>query len=225
MTLVAGEMKTCSKCGSEYPATKDFFYWRKDRGLQSVCKPCHISKVMETCGEWQRNNREKMHGYYAKYHAANKDRAHEYYLENKAKYDEQRRARREADPLGFRVRGNAYSRSWRKRNPEAVKQSWARWYSENREYEATRQENKRARRMNATGSFSEDDVRFIHDYQDGRCFYCLEPVGDGFHRDHFVPLAKGGTNDWTNIVVSCPSCNFSKKDKLPEDYLAEHRRY
>ena len=31
--------KTCTRCGTEYPATTEFFYKRKD-GLYPHCKPC-----------------------------------------------------------------------------------------------------------------------------------------------------------------------------------------
>jgi 5-methylcytosine-specific restriction endonuclease McrA len=34
-------------------------------------------------------------------------------------------------------------------------------------------------------------------------------------RDHLVPLSRGGTNDWTNVVTACSSCNTRKGDRLP----------
>ncbi len=36
-------------------------------------------------------------------------------------------------------------------------------------------------------------------------------------RDHLVPLSRGGTNAWTNVVTSCSSCNIGKSDKLPRE--------
>lgn len=32
--------------------------------------------------------------------------------------------------------------------------------------------------------------------------------------DHVMPLNAGGSNDITNLVVACRSCNRSKKDKV-----------
>lgn len=29
-------------------------------------------------------------------------------------------------------------------------------------------------------------------------------------RDHIVPLSRGGTNDWTNVVTACSPCNTRK---------------
>lgn len=34
--------------------------------------------------------------------------------------------------------------------------------------------------------------------------------------DHVVPKSKGGSDDWTNLVVACSSCNTKKGDTLLE---------
>jgi 5-methylcytosine-specific restriction endonuclease McrA len=31
-----------------------------------------------------------------------------------------------------------------------------------------------------------------------------------FHKDHFEPLVRGGTDDVENIVLACPPCNQRK---------------
>jgi 5-methylcytosine-specific restriction endonuclease McrA len=36
-------------------------------------------------------------------------------------------------------------------------------------------------------------------------------------RDHLVPLSRGGTNDWTNVVTACSTCNTRKGNRLPEE--------
>lgn len=36
-------------------------------------------------------------------------------------------------------------------------------------------------------------------------------------RDHLVPLSRGGTNSWTNVVTACSSCNTRKGNLLPEE--------
>jgi 5-methylcytosine-specific restriction endonuclease McrA len=36
-------------------------------------------------------------------------------------------------------------------------------------------------------------------------------------RDHIVPLSRGGTNDWTNVVTACSTCNTKKGNRLPEE--------
>ncbi len=55
-----------------------------------------------------------------------------------------------------------------------------------------------------------------------RCQYCersqLELRGrECLTRDHLVPLSRGGTNDWTNVVTACSSCNTRKGNRLPAE--------
>jgi len=54
-----------------------------------------------------------------------------------------------------------------------------------------------------------------------QCFYCGKPLKrEEVHFDHYVPLSKGGSHSESNIRIACPFCNMSKKDKMPEDFLA-----
>ena len=55
-----------------------------------------------------------------------------------------------------------------------------------------------------------------------RCQYCgrgtaeLRPR-ESLTRDHLVPLSRGGTNDWANVVTACSPCNARKGSHLPEE--------
>lgn len=35
-------------------------------------------------------------------------------------------------------------------------------------------------------------------------------------RDHLLPLSRGGTNDWTNVVTACSTCNTRKGNRPPQ---------
>jgi 5-methylcytosine-specific restriction endonuclease McrA len=37
--------------------------------------------------------------------------------------------------------------------------------------------------------------------------------------EHRIPLVHGGSNGLENLVLSCPECNHSKSDKLPEQWI------
>ena len=55
-----------------------------------------------------------------------------------------------------------------------------------------------------------------------RCQYCgrhrLELRGRHFlTRDHVVPISRGGTNVWGNVVTACSPCNNRKANHLPEE--------
>ena len=52
-----------------------------------------------------------------------------------------------------------------------------------------------------------------------RCQYCgrhmneLKPR-ESLTRDHLIPLSRGGTNEWTNVVTACSGCNARKGNHL-----------
>jgi 5-methylcytosine-specific restriction endonuclease McrA len=53
-----------------------------------------------------------------------------------------------------------------------------------------------------------------------RCQYCgrgpLElKTRESLTRDHLIPLSRGGTNEWTNVVTACSACNTRKANRTP----------
>ena len=55
-----------------------------------------------------------------------------------------------------------------------------------------------------------------------RCQYCGRSTAElrprqSLTRDHLIPLSRGGTNDWTNVVTACSPCNTRKANHLPEE--------
>lgn len=60
----------------------------------------------------------------------------------------------------------------------------------------------------------------IHERERGRCFYCLCRFRErGRVLDHVVPLARGGTNSYRNLVSCCSECNSHKGEMAAEDFL------
>ena len=56
----------------------------------------------------------------------------------------------------------------------------------------------------------------------GHCWYCgltLDPF-DTFTLDHVIPTAMGGTDEPSNLVAACKSCNSSKCKKSINEYRA-----
>ena len=55
-----------------------------------------------------------------------------------------------------------------------------------------------------------------------RCQYCgrhvleLKPR-EALTRDHLLPLSRGGTNEWSNVVTACSPCNTKKGNHLPSE--------
>jgi len=45
---------------------------------------------------------------------------------------------------------------------------------------------------------------------------CRSQAARRSHSRSLVPLSRGGTNDWSNVVTACASCNTRKANRLPE---------
>ena len=63
---------------------------------------------------------------------------------------------------------------------------------------------------------------FLFARDDYRCQYChrIPPEfrqRECLTRDHLIPISRGGTNEWTNVVTSCSSCNTRKGNLLPAE--------
>jgi 5-methylcytosine-specific restriction endonuclease McrA len=48
----------------------------------------------------------------------------------------------------------------------------------------------------------------------GRAQHDLRPR-ECLTRDHLIPLSRGGTNAWTNVLTACSTCNTRKGNLLP----------
>lgn len=92
------------------------------------------------------------------------------------------------------------SAAYRKRHPNAVR---------------ARTQNYRS----GANSLREQQIDSVYEQQRGLCFWCGTETGSSYHVDHVIPLARGGDNTIENIVVSCPTCNATKGDRLPQVFL------
>lgn len=53
---------------------------------------------------------------------------------------------------------------------------------------------------------------------DYTCAYCGQR-GGRLECDHVVPVSRGGSHDEDNLTTACFTCNRSKRDKLPEEWV------
>ncbi|MEM7166018.1 MAG: HNH endonuclease signature motif containing protein [Planctomycetota bacterium] len=83
------------------------------------------------------------------------------------------------------------------------------------------QENRRARKRNATTPDEERKVRKflrrLREFKRVRCAWCGEWIDmrhDKWHLDHIVPLARGGRHEVANLQPLHAACNLQKGDSL-----------
>jgi RNase P subunit RPR2 len=98
------------------------------------------------------------------------------------------------------------------------------WNAANNESLRKHKSARRARVRSASGSFTAKDVKRLLKIQKHKCANCKTPLSQGYHIDHMMPLALGGSNDASNIQMLCPSCNRKKCAKHPLIWARENGR-
>ena len=106
-------------------------------------------------------------------------------------------------------------------NAEREQQRVSRWMNEHPENHRAADARRRARKRQAGGTHTAEDIKRQISVQKGKCWWCNKPCSDDYHVDHLIPLAQGGHNNPSNIVIACPRCNLSKSDKLPEEWAGK----
>ena len=204
--------KTCFTCGKSLPATPEYFNRdsQKSDGFRPSCKECRSAKRKERYAndeELRINNRKRAAEWVAGNLERHKTNGRQNYLKN-------------------RERRIEYARRWCKDNPEKYSENIKRrWLREKYDPVAIQKRNARTRNRRARikgngGSHTADDIQERIEEQGYMCFYCSYPLEDDYHVDHYYPLSKGGSNGAENIVIACPSCNKSKSDKDPHEFMS-----
>lgn len=164
------------------------------------CTQCDLEqsrgnpKKLAYMKEYTTKNKERISAYHAAYYERNAEKIKEY---SKGKYQEKRPAML------------AQMKEWRASNKDAMRQ-----YSKAR----------KARNRCAEGAHTAADIRKLEKMQRMKCAYCRSCLKGGYHLDHIVPLALGGTNWAHNLQLLCQTCNLSKGAKPPELFAQQNGR-
>lgn len=95
---------------------------------------------------------------------------------------------------------------------------------EQKEYQALRYRAKEAKRravQESRGHHTAQDIRDIFALQRAKCGACRCSIRKGYHVDHIIAIANGGSNDRRNIQLLCEPCNLLKKAKDPIEFMRE----
>ena len=229
-TPIVPPMKRCTKCGVEYPATLEHFHKQKLRKDGSVALTSRCISCLNVINAEQRakNPNRKKEWYYANLERV-QQYSRDYYSKNKtqliSKNSEWVSMDRNRNPQKWRVHDRkAYLRRIENRRSYYVKNrdklaaygsNYRKTHSELlRVYGQTR----RARKKGAAGHHTVADIKAQYERQCGKCYYCGAKVGSSYHVDHVVPLSRGGSNDISNLVIACPTCNQKKRARLPHEF-------
>ena len=111
----------------------------------------------------------------------------------------------------------AIRKAWKAKNAAKVAAERTEWMKSHPEVRIKAEASRRTRKTMAGGSFTTADVDAMYAQQGGICPICRVELGGKFHRDHIVPVCKGGTSNIDNIQLLCPPCNMRKGSKHHDD--------
>lgn len=185
------DMFDCTKCGTSFPRTKDFFYKLKSGkdGLGSWCKECQRKYYKEK----RRNipSEQKKLGFQSWVNKGNNK-------EIKAEKD----------------------RTYQRKHKKEAKERLKKWVDDNREkvYEYNRNRSRNKKHIISKAEW--DKCKRFFNYRCAYCWInenvAKKEQGNMLHKEHFN---HDGSNDITNCIPSCKVCNSSKGTLDPIDFF------
>lgn len=204
------ETKVCTGCGEKKPLDQFYNHSNTKDRLTSKCKICVREEVKIRRGknpdydkQYREQNREEI-----------RSRHKKWVLENPEKFSAAKSSYRKRN----REKILAYNRLYYTANKDECNEASRMWRVENPEAKRAHYHKRRARLKGALGHCTDEDIRGIYVKQRMRCPYCKTSIRDGYHIDHIVPLARGGTNWPDNIQLTCASCNMKKHASDPIEF-------
>lgn len=192
--------KNCTNCGESKPATKEHFYAHKEGrlGLQPWCKQCFLSRCKD---RYERNRGDKPRRRSMPFRDGEQKKCSTCGNEKPATLQFFTSAKHV--PHGL----SSQCKACKKASAERNRVKW-------REGRRATTRNYRARKRGAAGRHSAEQITALLRAQRHRCWWCTKKLTK-YHVDHRIPLSRGGGNDASNLVISCPSCNCSRRNQLP----------
>lgn len=206
MAEVDVAMKRCGCCWTEKLLTEFHKDRSKRQGVASSCKSCAV----ERASRWYEEHKEVALRSSARYYAEHRDLL-----------IRQMAIRRRENLEAY----SAIEKRWRLANSERKIANDKRWREANagkvRVYRQVSEARRKASRGRSSGHFTAEQVQAMRRLQRFKCPICQGSIRRKFHIDHVVPLARGGTNEVSNIQLLCPTCNIRKQAKDPIRHMQE----
>lgn len=167
--------------------------------------------------KWSKANRDKENSKKKKWRVANRDRD----LESSRALARKKRA---LNPEKFRLKNKKYKTENAARLEPIARERVKKWRAENpekvRENGRKISQHRRARALQAGGTYTNAEVRALLENQNWLCATprCGASLREKKELDHIIALARGGSNNITNLQWLCARCNRRKQARSPEEW-------
>lgn len=111
----------------------------------------------------------------------------------------------------------AYQARYYAENTDKVKSNVRAYRTANPDKKAHCENRRRARKIGNGGSHTFYQRKELFDLLGNVCFYCEAPPP--LTIDHNIPFKRGGTDDISNILPACRSCNSKKNTRTAMEFL------
>lgn len=229
----------CRRCFQIKPWTKDYFIWSKRDGITRLRRDCmviqrreqyikHIDRIRKTSKRYRDEHVEEARQCTRRWREHYPDKAKATLERQKSKpdYKAKRKAYNQRYYQANRAKFAVAKSVWQRQNRDKVKQAHHRY---NEKHPEARRNVKRRRDSYARqlpSTFTGSDWRYALEYFHGCCAYCGNPPSlfDTYtvlHEEHYIAQINGGGYTPDNIVPACQTCNLSKGDQPPLDWLVK----
>jgi len=191
----------CQGCHKEFESKRISRKW---------CDECKKAQQRESNHKWYYGHHNEVLAYHR-----NWADTHEEYKQQKV---ENHKRWRENNPERWQEH-QAKNFQRHKENRVATNKQWIKDHpEEHKQGRIMRDHRRRARLLQAGGTWTPKQFAELCEASDDHCWYCQKQC-DNLTVEHMQPLSRGGSNDIANIAPVCPSCNYTKRDKTVLEFM------
>ncbi len=190
--------------------------WHKNnpnesKAIKKRYRDSHKEEIALQIQEARRANPDRFKAKSRRAYYKNHDRTLARQREYRILYPNRGKERYRKHRAAFRDQLNERSRQWYAAHSEIHNQRSRDWARRNPQKRLSYVHTRRARRLDNGGRYTLDQWEELKQLYGFKCLCCgeVKPLTI----DHVIPIAKGGSNDISNIQPLCMRCNRSKATK------------